>query len=183
MRKVGATLIGLWIAICVLAALGSWGFCLDRTVKPIDLALLFVNLFIAVFLQYYLATQITDLRAEKNLLIDEIRESASMLKRIREYCDRDKLAPEEKRLVLPLLRTFANSLEGLETALMRSQLAHLLDSFQSLKNAYFNYKSVLTGGNFPNKILQADARSDHNRAYRNLNSEIQSLVFKINKHR
>lgn len=132
MKTVTSVLLLIFVSVCVVAGLGVWGLTLSREIKPIDLALLLVNLFIAVFLQYYLATRINDLRAEKNLLIDEIKDATSILKSLREDCEKPSLTLEERKRVLYSLRRLANALDGIETMLGSSQLVHVQEEFAAI---------------------------------------------------
>ena len=185
MKTAAGILLSVCILVCVAAGLRLWGLRLNLDIKPTELASLLVTVFIAVFLQYYLATQVSDRRVEKNLLIDDCQDAAVILRNCRDVFwasyDSGKLTNQNKTSILRLLRSLANSLDAVETAVGLSQFSKLKSQAGAIKNAYFDYKNVLTGGEFPAKPYAADVLTEHEKSYRILNVRIKSLLFAINK--
>ena len=153
------------------------GLRLNLEIKPTELATLFVNLFIALYLQYYLAPLVSDLRIEKNLLIDDIKELIAILKDLRESIDKNS----EAKPILHLFRRFSNGLDSFETALGVSQFKELLADLEKVKDDYFNYKKIVTGGSFPSPDGGPNLRTD--KPYSCLSVKLKALIFTINKQR
>jgi hypothetical protein len=183
-------IVPILLAICFLiiiaaAAFHICGLTLNLEIKPVDLATLIVYVFIAVFLQYYLATRINDLRVEKNLLIDDVRDAISVLRSCRDtfsmYYESKALTKQNKTSILGMLRTLANRLDSLETSISLSNVAKGKKDLHVPKKSYIDYKMVLTGGDFPVKAYGPSMPAEHDRAYRSLQNELKLLLFKINK--
>lgn len=187
MKKVATVLLIAFIAITVAAARRCWGLSLSPEIRVVDLATLFLTLFVAVFLQYYLATQINDRRVEKNLLLDGVRDAISVLRGCRDTfltcCGSAKMTKRNASSMLMMLRALSNGIESLETAISMSQFASLRKEVLVVKEKYLDYKMVLTGGDFPPKAYSPGVSAEHERAYRSLRVELQSLMFKINRSR
>ena len=187
MKATGVVLLSIFTIVTIVAARHLCGLTLNLEVNVVDLAKLFVYLFIAVFLQYYLATQIADRRVEKNLLIDGVRDAVSVLRNCRDtflICyDSGKMTKQNKNSILGILRTLANGFDSLETAISLSQHGTLQKEVRVAKERYLDYKMVLTGGDFPVKAYGSTVAAEHERAYRTLHGGLQSLLFKINKAR
>ncbi|MEX2261601.1 MAG: hypothetical protein WD696_06600 [Bryobacteraceae bacterium] len=187
MKTAAGILVGIFVTVCIAAYFQIGGLRLNLEIKPVELATFLVSAFIAVFLQYYLATQVNDRRSEKNLLIDNCRDALTILKSCRDLfwnCyESGKLTKSNKTSILGYLRSLANSLDSLESAVGLSQFSKLKYQFRPAKDAYFSYKNALTGSGFPARPYRNDALADHEKTYRDLNAEIQSLLFQINKQR
>lgn len=153
------------------------GLRLNSEIKPTELASLIVNLFIALYLQYYLAPLVSDLRIEKNLLIDDIKDLIAILKDLRESTDKNS----ESKQILHLFRRFSNGLDSFETALGVSQFQRLLADLEKVKDDYFNYKKRVTGGPSPSPVVGHHLQTD--KAYSSLSLKLKSLIFTINKQR
>jgi hypothetical protein len=182
-----AALAAIFATLCVLAKFRVWGLILNPEIKPVELATLLVSAFIAFFLQYYLASRVTDRRAEKNLLIANLRDVLLALRSCRDTfisCyESGKITEESRRQILMLVRGLSNTLDTLNTAISMSRCSKLAEEYPHLMELYLNYKIALTGGKFPSKPYAADSFSDHDRTHRALNTGLQSLLFKINRHR
>jgi len=177
----------LFVATIVAARAGYLGLSLDHQIRPLELATLAVNIFIAFFLQYFFASRSTDLRAEKDLLIDSTRDVLTIMRSCRDaldaYQDANKSRQEHKKTVLQLLRRLANGLDSIQTALGASQCYRLAAQCDAIRRSYLSYKQCATGGSFPTKRFTAEEVSSQSQTYRRLNRDLEDLVFKINQHR
>lgn len=162
------------------------GLSLDSQIRPLEVATLAVNIFIAFFLQYYLASRATDTRAEKNLLIDNIKELIHELRICRDLVSSchslNPIGTQKSKEILSLLRQVANDLENLELALGMSDCSDLAPRSKSLQQDYFACKIACTGGKFP-KSYDRFQISEQDRAFRTLQKQLQTFVFDINRHR
>jgi hypothetical protein len=163
-----------------------WGLSLDLEINPVELVTLAVTIGVAVLVGYYLTSQITDLRAEKDLLIDDVRNVLQGLKACRDTLnscyDEAKIGTKSKTLILAHFHRLINGIEEIEQALAMSQCSKLPRDIASIKGAYLRFKMAATGGSFPSKPYSHSSISDQEQACHALNAELQSLVFKINQY-
>lgn len=172
----------MWAASCQFG-----GLSLDLQIKPVDVATLAVSIFIAFFLQYYLASRATDSRAEKDLLIDYVSEVIRDLRSCRDavsaFGEPEKITGVISRKILKKFRQLSNNLENLATVLKESDCRKLAGRCEDLKINYLSYKMAATGGNFPSQLYTRTQRSDQERSFRELNSTLQRLIFDVNRYR
>jgi hypothetical protein len=184
--KISSILSLVFVAIILLAHYRQFGLHLDLEIKPLDLAILMVNLFIALYLSQYLLDKAGNLRAEKDLLIADLRNILSDLKLSREALiacqDAGKITKADKTLILSILRRVANGTNLTESALKLSQCTSLCEkACDEITRAYIQYKTSATGGNFPT-AFNPDQISDQERDYFKLVEKLHALLFKINQH-
>jgi len=185
----------LWLALVLLAGFCAvvlsaryclFGFYLNLEIKPVDLGILTVNLFIALFLTQYFHERATNLRAEKDLLISDLRDVLADLKSSRDTLsachDASRINKSDKKAVLSVLRRTANRIGHVESALGMSQCSALIKGFDDITGAYLEYKAAATGGGFPFKIYSQDQISEQERTYRKLVTKLNALLFQINRH-
>jgi hypothetical protein len=163
-----------------------FGLSLDTEIRPVEVLTLAVNIGIAVLLQYYFTNKVSDLRVEKDLLIDDIREVRATTKSCRDtlnQCyERGKIGSQDSKLVLLLFRRLINGIEQVEAALGISQCSKFSKDIEPIKGCYLDYKMASTGGTFPSKPYSQSTISEQERICRDLNLKLQSLIFRINKH-
>jgi len=179
---VGGAIIVVFCLLFRAAERGLHGFSINHAIDPVGLATLGVNIFIAFFLQYYFATRITDDRAEKDILIDTVRDAFSMLRTCRDEvsgCGTSKIAAEKQKKIISLYRALSNGLENVETAVEMSRCKELGKDFDSIRESFFKYKAAATG-KFP---YDASDISYQAQTYRALNQQLHSLAFKLNQYR
>jgi hypothetical protein len=182
---IGLTLLILFILAVWGAHHRLWGFYLNREVKPVDLAILAVNLFIALFLSQFILDKAGNLRAEKDLLISNVQEVLKELRTSREALiacqESQKITKSDKTSILAVVRRIANGLIVLESALQKSQCSSLRNDCENITDAYVSYKKSATGGHFPKPFAQ-DQISEQERAYRKLVERLHELLFGINRY-
>lgn len=181
---VGSLIVVVFCLIFVGAWSGWLGFCLNREIDPVSLATLGVTIFIAFFLQYYFAAKASDDRAEKDILIDSLRDALTTLRLCRDAViachESGKITKINERSILSLFRRLANALDNVETALAMSQRSALGAGCSEVQDAFFGYKGAATGGKFPKPYDRHDYGYQE-QAYRKLSEKLHSLVFQINQ--
>jgi hypothetical protein len=182
---VAALIIAAFAAVVLAAHFGVWGFYVNREIKPIDVAILAVNLFIALFLSQYIADRAGNLRAEKDLMMSDIRDVLNELKASRELLiacqESQKINKLDKKAIIAVIRRVANGINLVESALRLSQCSRLVRTYDDITDAYVRYKRSATGGTFPTPFTQ-DQISDQEREYRKLVERLHSLLFAINRY-
>ncbi len=150
-----------------------------------NLATLGVNIFIAFFLQYYFAARATDDRAEKDILIDNVRDVFNTLRSCRDEVAAShgigKISKESQKKIIKLYRNLSNGLDNLQTAIEMSGCKQLGNECEGISEKFFKYKAAATG-KFPHPYDPSDI-GYQDQTYRALNKELHSLAFKVNQYR
>jgi hypothetical protein len=162
---------------------GYWGLKLNPEVDAIELATLAFTIVIAILIQYYFAGRMTTSRAEKDLLLENVRESIVLLKGCQEAVGIQNEAgqlPKRKEILLQF-RRLSNMLDILETALEMSECKKLSKHVAPIREEYLSFKGASTRV-APAKPYTIGDRADQERAYQKLRKLLQSLLFEINKY-
>jgi hypothetical protein len=129
MRAAVVVVVALAATLVYGAATGWLGLSLKREIEILDVASLAVGVLIALVLQYYVAEKATDVRAEKDLLVDNAREC---LRQVRECRDAvtsvygaSAISTQAKSEILLAFRRAANELEQLTIGIRASRLKGL----------------------------------------------------------
>lgn len=188
MIALAAVLASVFVTVTAVALFGFLGLSLDRQLKPVELASLFVNVFIAVFLQYFFASRQSTRRVEKDLLIGNISEAIKILRSCRDIFllvaqKGTKFTKTEQTGLLTSLRNLANELEGAERASGYSSKGLDVQHWEKTQRLLQDYKRVLTGGAFPSKPYPVSIHGEENQAFRALHDQLTSLIFQINRLR
>lgn len=144
-----------------------------------------INVFIAIFLQYFLAGRARDTRAEKDLLIEDVRDVIAKLRACADTLyachSASRITEPQARTIKSLTRQLSNDILSLKYLVSASQCKKLASRCDGLQLDYVAFKRAATGGSFPTKPYNSIERGDQERAFRTLNSSLQALVFDINK--
>jgi hypothetical protein len=180
---VGYILALLCAAVFVIADNGYWNYSINHELDPVNVLTLGVNIFIAFFLQYYFASRATDDRAEKDLLLDNMRDVFGILRSCRDEVmschGMVKVSKASQQKIVRLYRTLSNGLVNLQNAIEMSGCTKLTEDCDAVLKRFVDYKIAATG-KFP---YDSSDISYQEQTYRNLMRELHSLAFKINKHR
>jgi hypothetical protein len=180
---VGYVLAVFCVGVFVIADNGYWNYSINHELDPVNVVTLAVNIFIAFFLQYYFASRASDDRAEKDILLDNVRDVFGMLRSCRDEvmsCHGvGKVSKESQQKIIKLYRTLSNGLENLQNAVEMSGCTKLTGDCEAVLKKFFDYKAAATG-KFP---YDSSDISYQERTYRTLMRELHSLAFKVNKHR
>jgi hypothetical protein len=181
---VGYVLALFCIAVFVIADRGYANYSINHELDPVNVVTLAVNIFIAFFLQYYFASRAADDRAEKDILLDNVRDVFGMLRSCRDEvmsCHGvAKVSQESQQTIIKLYRTLSNGLENLQNAIEMSGCSTKLEAdCEAVQKGFFDYKAAATG-KFP---YDSSDISYQERTYRALVRELHSLAFRVNKHR
>ncbi len=172
----GAGFAAVFAAVIVLARFRVAGLNLNGEIRVVELATLLVTVFIAVFV----TSQLSDRRAEKDMLVSNVRDALDALRLCRERwtagLETDKRSKKEAgRQVVRAVRQLSNAIEASETAVGMSVCSGLGPEYVEIRRHYYSYKMTVTG--------DASFFSDEERCYRALHASLQRLLFHINRHR
>ncbi|MEO8649176.1 MAG: hypothetical protein ABI539_08425 [Acidobacteriota bacterium] len=144
-----------------------------------------ITLVFAFVLQNYLQKRFGNERAEKEHLIDLIKDSITFLRDTRTAFmatyDSKKILPEDAKAIKALLRNLINSIELLKGLLNTCGYNSEGSECSNIETLYLEYKRILTGGSFPTKPYDGGQFSDAEKAYGQLNSKLNHLRITLNR--
>jgi hypothetical protein len=181
-----ATFVAIIAAWLILyAAITGWlGLSLKNEVRPLEAITLVVNLLIAFFLQRFIATRINDLRAEKNVLIEESTEIIRLLNEVHELTDAQfnklLIVVEDKDAIIIGFRRIANAITDLQESIKLSHIGSTAEYFDDIWSDYRYLKAIATGDFFPSKGYSILQRISQEKLFRSLKTRCQRLIFTIN---
>src|SRR5580692_9938513 len=112
---VGAAMALGCVVVFFLADKGWQQFSINHELDPVNILTLGVNVFIAFAIQYYFAARATEDRAEKDILLDNLRDVFEMLRSCRDEVNGayggtgKKIKAETERKIIKLYRNLANA--------------------------------------------------------------------------
>lgn len=146
---VGYVLAFLCIAVFIIAANGYGNYSINHELDPVNVVTLAVNIFIAFFLQYYFASRASDDRAEKDLLLDSVRDVFGMLRSCRDEVmschGMLKVSRASQQKIIRLYRTLSNGLINLQNAIEMSGCNQLTKECDAVLKRFIDYKIAATG--------------------------------------
>ncbi len=179
----GVVFAASFVAVIILAKCGVGGLSLNLEIRVVELATLLVTVFIALFV----TSRLSDRRAEKDLLISNLRDVFESLKVCRDkyaaWAEMDKGTGKGGLDVGRAVRELSNAIDTSRSAVEMSMCSELTSEYVEIRTHYRNYKAAVTGGPFPSKGDKAGSFADEDRCYRAPNLALQSLLFKINRRR
>jgi len=183
--------IGVFLTVAAAAAYVYvahrkwWGLTLNTEVKPIEVATLAFTVAIAFLLQFYVVFDADNERAEKDLLIFNARDALAKLRDCRdaftECFEAKSISQADQTKIQTQLRGLNQSLDALDVSLSKSRCAKFCKPCKALAAKALGYKAIITGGDFPSKPYPAEVYTAHQTAYREMDVEIQGLIFLINR--
>ncbi len=185
---IAAVAAAIFVSLIFQAAICGWfGLSLKNEVRPLEAVTLATNLLIAFFLQRFFTTQINDLRAEKNVLIDASKEIIRLLSEAQERTDaqlqKGAIDEENTFAILAGFRRIANAITDLEDSVVMSHVGSLKQSFPTIWSRYYALKAVATGGGFPSRGYSVPQRNSQQLLFRRLKTSCRRLIFAINDAR
>ena len=171
------------VAICLV--ISHWHqITLSYTLGISDVFNWLVVLALAKLLLLYWQRRHSDVRVEKDLLIQQIKDAMAELTSARSIfirCyDAQEVLANDARVIKWKLRNLFNTIHFLESGLLRCDRIKQI-SIADLKETLFSYKDAVTGGNFPAEPYSASDWREEESVYRVLHEGLQDLIFKINR--
>lgn len=172
----------------ILGHFHYYGLHIDHKIKPVEIATLLVNISIAVLLQYFFLSRSGNMRVEKDLIIEDIK---NVIKKLRESNELFQKrvgqrvgTKEDWSNSNAQCRAISNALESVEFSLGSTKCnkcQKLKLKSDDLKQKFFIYKGAVTGTSASNAI-SGDTISDQAQAFRILIRDLQATIFEINRH-
>jgi len=189
MRLISAILVAMIVVLGLFFAAthGFLGLTLRNEARPFEIITFAVSLLIAFFLQRFVATQISDLRAEKNVLIEASTAIIRLLCELRERTDaqvqKDSISEEDKNAIVAGFRRVGNAIFDLDVCIGMSKLRSMAESTSRIKKDFYTLKVTATGGDFPTKGYSIKSGGAQVRLYRSLIMKCRRTIFEINSAR
>jgi hypothetical protein len=189
-------MIVIWLIAVSLCALlfillghsGWHGWHIDHEIRPIEVLTLAVNFSVALILQYFLASRATNLRIEKDLIIEDAKAVICKIRDSDEFfskrLDKQRVSKTEWQISVAQCRAISNALEHLTVSLRSTKCpkcGKLNSECESLKGLFFQYKAAVTN-DAPNSNFRPESIRDQARTFASLLKGVQLLIFDINRH-
>ena len=137
------------VGVLLKAAAAGWlGLSVKMEIRPLEAITLAVNLLIALFLQRFFATRMTDMRAEKNVLIASAQEILRALSNLRDHTNaiqnKASLSEKDKFAVLQEARRLSNAITEMQDCIAISSFGSMMEHVPGLWNDYYTLKQRAT---------------------------------------
>lgn len=141
---------------------------------------------VAFVLQNYIQKRFGNERAEKDHVIDLIKEPMSYLKDSRStftnaYEKKKPVTREDQKVIKAQIRNLSNSIVLLKETLTECNNQDGVAECVKLEGFYRDYKDALTGRSFPTKSYDSDAYADAEKAYGQAVSLLNNLRINVNR--
>jgi len=150
-----------------------------------DVLTLLATIAVAALVQYHWTKRYSDVRAEKDLLISDVKEIIAIASEVRTRFlfsfNKQELSEEDFRSIKAGLKNWGSAMSLLETSLKEAKLPEGITKLNRTKEWYFEYKRFLTGGEY----LKPYSHYTHNASEQKflfIRNELQSLIRAINRH-
>ncbi len=144
-----------------------------------------ITLIFAFLLQNYLQKRFGNERAEKDHIIDLIKESLVALRETRAsftaIVDRKRIDPADEKSLLAYLRNLSNSLSILQESVHACGDTNGEAACIAIRQLYIGYKRILTGGNFPSKPYSMKTFNDAEKASGQISLELNKMRIQLNR--
>ena len=174
-------LFGLALGLAA-SNLGSLGFQLE--LRLADILNWIIILVLAALLRWHWERNFSEVRVEKDLLIEHSKEAIKTLRQVRTSFlvryDNASAGLKEERTIKRLLRELANDLHSVECMLTLGESLKAVTA-ATVKEQYYAYKAALTGGGFPGEpyTLKEGTRAEF--LYKALHEALLRLIFQTNR--
>jgi hypothetical protein len=180
--------VAVGLASLLLGHSGWHGWHIDHEVKPIEVVTLIINVAIVVILQQFLAARAGNIRAEKDLVIDNGKDLIQKLRESDEQfakrSEKTKGTLDDWRIAVNQSRALSNALEHFRTslALVNCKKCRSLDGdCEALKQQLLEYKRAITNDP-PQAKIAPDSIRAQSQQFRSFLMGIQKMIFTINSH-
>jgi hypothetical protein len=148
----------------------------------------FINFFtgiaVAVFLNHAYQKHINDLRVEKDLIIDKLKEAIKFLREVREDFSityRTEITKENLEKMVITFRQLSNSLAATKDIIDALEYTELINEVENIKLDFFIYKHIITGGKTIGEKYDSIDSQKQNTNYNKINTALHKLIVKINR--
>lgn len=144
-----------------------------------------VALVVAFLFQAYFQKRFGNKRAEKDHIIDLIKETVLYLKDARtvfNLCyEKKRITKDNEKEIKALLRNLINSVTQTKEVIIFCGYKNEESKCKEIESLYIDFKRALTGGNFPTKPYDGENFSDAETSYGKLTNAINQLRINLNR--
>jgi len=151
-----------------------------------EIATMITNLVIAFVLQHYLASRSEVRRAENRILAAQIEDAFYAIRECQQgfqACIGKKPTKDVEQSIIAAVECISSKLSELAIALGLSHCKDMEPEIDQIISSFLQYKRALTGNNFPNRKFTTLDQADSQVMQSQMTKKLQSLLFRIGKHR
>ena len=156
------------------AGLLRTGWVFDYTVEPMDIINLIVTVVVSVYVAWYITKRLTEERFEKELVISDLRDIESEIKKILDAYDNEKPG----NIVLPAINQLQILIERFKNSIRITSTNDVDTSI--LDTIFINFYRIATNYEGVSNTEEVDLPSVQNYGSQ-LIIEVRNLISKINK--
>jgi len=161
-------------------------FIFEDKIDIVGLATLVVTIFLAVYIPIFLERNMHNKRSEKDVIIRKIEGLQSTIRAINytvaECVQKQTVSSSNNYHLLRLFTTVSNELDTIITLADYSEKDRFKDDFAEIKNFRFQYRKMVTGGDFQKKGFKYSIldKKEEEKIYHRFDKSLCVLIFKVN---
>lgn len=161
-------------------------FSFEDKIDIVGLATLVVTIFLAVYIPVFLEKSMHNKRGEKDVIIRKIEALQATIRTVNqtvgECVQKQVVSPANSCLIISLFTTISNELETIITLTDHCCKDKFKDEFEKIKAYRFQYRKIVTGGDFQKKGFKYDIldKKEEEKVYHSFDKSLCLLIFKVN---
>jgi hypothetical protein len=161
-------------------------FKFEDKIDIVGLATLIVTIFLAVYIPIFLERNMHNKRSEKDVIIRKIEVLQSTIRTVNhtvaECVQKQAVSTANNYQLISLFTAISNELDTIITLSEYCGKNKFKDDFEVIKNCRFQYRKMVTGGDFQKKGFKYTIldKKEEEKIYHNFDKELCVLIFKVN---
>jgi hypothetical protein len=161
-------------------------FSFEDKIDVVGLATLVVTIFLAVYIPIFLERNMHNKRSEKDVIIRKIEALQGTIRTVNhavaECVQKQTVSSANTYQLISLFTTISNELDTIITLSEHSGKNKFKDDFDEIKSCRFQYRKMVTGGNFQKKDFKYTMldKKEEEKIYHQFDKALCLLIFKVN---
>lgn len=162
-------------------------FKFEEKIDPIGLVTLVVTVFLAVYVPIFLERNLHNKRSEKDVIIrkiESLQKSIDNVNQIVSECiQKQTVSMPNSYLIINNFTTISNELDTVITLINYCSENKFTKEFEEMKNFRFQYRKIVTGGNFQKKGFKFTIldKTEEEKIYHKFDKLLSLLILKVNR--
>jgi hypothetical protein len=161
-------------------------FSFEDKIDVVGLATLVVTIFLAVYIPIFLERNMHNKRSEKDVIIRKIEALQGTIRSVNhavaECVQKQTVSSTNTYQLICLFTTISNELDTIITLSEYCGKNKFKDDFDEIKSCRFQYRKMVTGGNFQKKDFKYTMldKKEEEKIYHQFDKALCVLIFKVN---